>query len=91
MLAWCWRRFCSNGLIGRLKNLRIAGKSLVFLDIEQDGHTLQAVCKAGGLDAFTGINQLEFQRFYHLVRRGDIICESWKPSISCHNTDKIQL
>ena len=55
--------------------MRIAGKSLVFMDIEQDGFTLQVVCQAARMDSFVGISPAEFQKFYHLVRRGDIICE----------------
>jgi hypothetical protein len=60
-------------------NIRIAGKALIFMDIIQDGHTLQAVCQAAKLGAFAGIPALEFQRFYHLVRRGDVVCKYATP------------
>lgn len=63
------------GFIGRVTSLRVAGKALCFLDIVQDGHSMQVVCKAAPLNTFAGINPQDFQIFYHLVRRGDIICK----------------
>jgi lysyl-tRNA synthetase class 2 len=60
---------------GRVTSVRIAGKALVFIDIVQDSHTLQVVCRANSLRAFSGVDQREFSQFYHRVRRGDIICE----------------
>jgi lysyl-tRNA synthetase class 2 len=47
----------------------------VFLDIIQDGHKVQGVCDFGKLNAFSGVFAKRFRDFYHLIRRGDIICE----------------
>jgi lysyl-tRNA synthetase class 2 len=60
---------------GRVRSFRVAGKSLVFLDIAQDGRSVQIVLNRARLEGFGGINRWEFIEFYHLVRRGDIICE----------------
>ena len=60
---------------GRVRSFRVAGKSLVFLDIAQDGNSMQIVLNRARLEGFGGINRKEFIDFYHLVRRGDIICE----------------
>ena len=60
---------------GRVDTLRVAGKKLFFADIEQEGHSLQIVCQSPEITAFTGLSAIEFQRFYHLLRRGDIVCE----------------
>lgn len=67
-------------VIGRVTSLRVAGRKLVFLDILQDGHIMQIICKASTLDAFAGTSAQAFQRFYHLVRRGDIICKYHQPA-----------
>jgi lysyl-tRNA synthetase, class II len=60
---------------GRVRSFRVAGKSLVFLDIAQDGKSVQIVLNRARLEGFGGISRKEFIEFYHLVRRGDIICE----------------
>ena len=59
--------------------MRVSGKSLFFMDIEQDGHILQVVCLAGHLSTFAGLNTSDFQRLYRLIRRGDIVCEHEPP------------
>lgn len=68
----------AKGLAGRVNSVRIAGKALIFLDVVQDGHQLQGVCALDKIGAFTGISSEDFRHFYHLVRRGDIICESYE-------------
>jgi lysyl-tRNA synthetase class 2 len=61
---------------GRVRSFRIAGKALVFLDIAQDGASVQIVLNRSKLEGFAGVNRKDFVEFYHLVRRGDFICES---------------
>ncbi|KAG0651770.1 Lysyl-tRNA synthetase [Hyphodiscus hymeniophilus] len=58
---------------GRVTSVRVAGKTLCFVDIDQEGHTLQVVCLSQELSAFAGLSSADFQRFYRLLRRGDII------------------
>ena len=69
------RRLYADFRTGRVNSLRIAGKNLFFVDIQQDGRSLQIICMAQELNAFTGLRPIEFQRFYKLLRRGDIVCE----------------
>lgn len=59
---------------GRLHSVRISGSKLVFLDVVQDGHRVQAVCNFSKLEA-KGVTLETFRKFYHIFRRGDIICE----------------
>jgi lysyl-tRNA synthetase class II len=75
VLEECCQWLSAYSHIGRIKSLRVAGKSLFFLDIEQEGHRLQIVSIAQEMNAFTGLAPIEFQRFYRLVRRGDIVRE----------------
>lgn len=60
---------------GRLSSARISGSKLVFLDIVQEGHRVQAVCSLAKLEA-SGVTSDIFRNFYHIFRRGDVICES---------------
>ncbi|KAN0093600.1 lysyl-tRNA synthetase [Hyaloscypha variabilis] len=58
---------------GRLRGFRVAGSSLVFLDLLQDGRTVQIVLNRARLESFGGVHKLRFKEFYHLIRRGDIM------------------
>ncbi len=60
---------------GRLRAFRIAGRGLVFLDIVQDDKSVQIVLNKKKLVTFGGVTRQSFEEFYHLVRRGDIMCE----------------
>ncbi len=60
---------------GRLRSFRVAGKGLAFLDVAHDRVQIQAVCNLSKLDAFSGVGKQRFKDFYHLIRRGDIICK----------------
>jgi len=60
---------------GRLRSFRIAGSSLVFLDLAQDGRSVQVVLNRARLESFGGVHRSRFKEFYHLIRRGDIMCE----------------
>ncbi|KAL3423456.1 Lysine-tRNA ligase, mitochondrial [Phlyctema vagabunda] len=60
-------------------NSRISGSKLVFLDIVQDGHRVQAVCSLSKLEA-TGVTPEIFRNFYHIFRRGDIISVQGRPN-----------
>lgn len=62
-------------LRGRLRAFRIAGKALVFLDIVQNGSTTQVMLDSGKLERFGGMDRKRFKEFYHLIRRGDTVCE----------------
>ncbi|RDW87647.1 lysine--tRNA ligase [Coleophoma crateriformis] len=57
---------------GRLTSARISGSKLVFLDIIQDGHRIQAICSLAKLEA-SGVTADIFRNFYHIFRRGDVI------------------
>jgi lysyl-tRNA synthetase class 2 len=61
----------------RVMSVRIASKGLVFVDLVQDGATLQAVLSRNsmGNSSPEEVPATEFIKFYHLLRRGDIICE----------------
>lgn len=60
--------------VGRIYASRIAGSKLVFIDLVQDGKKVQGLCNLKRLAAL-GVTPEDFKAFYHLVRRGDIICE----------------
>jgi len=60
---------------GRIRALRISGSGLVFLDIMQDGKAVQIVCNRKKLEGFGSVTRNLFVEFYHIIRRGDIICE----------------
>ncbi|MCJ1469987.1 hypothetical protein MMC07_008632 [Pseudocyphellaria aurata] len=57
---------------GRIYSFRIAGSKLVFIDIVQNGHRLQAVCELSKLSATT-VTREEFDGFRRALKRGDII------------------
>lgn len=61
----------------RVMSVRIASKGLVFVDLVQDGATLQAVLSRNSMEDSSQekVSATEFIKFYHLLRRGDIICE----------------
>jgi lysyl-tRNA synthetase class 2 len=61
---------------GRLRAFRVAGKGLVFMDIAQDGKSVQIVCNRTKLELLGGMPKRRFEEFYHVIRRGDIICKT---------------
>jgi lysyl-tRNA synthetase class 2 len=56
----------------RVMSVRIASKGLVFVDLMQNSALLQVVLSK---DRIEGASEEEFIKFYHLLRRGDVICE----------------
>jgi lysyl-tRNA synthetase class 2 len=60
--------------VGRIDGFRVAGSKLVFIDIRQDNTPLQIVCNQSRLATLNGVAPSDFKKFYHLIRRGDIIC-----------------
>ncbi|KAF9889933.1 hypothetical protein FE257_006807 [Aspergillus nanangensis] len=69
---------------GRIRTYRLAGSKLMFFDIVQDGHKLQAMCNLRQLD---GISSQEFKQLYRLLRRGDAFSVTGKP----HRTGRGEL
>ena len=64
----------ADGYVGRVLSCRVASSALVFLDIVQDGTTVQIVADLSRIDFIGGENKRSFKAFYRLIRRGDIIC-----------------
>jgi len=62
---------------GRARSLRIAGKALVFVDIAQDGKSVQIMLNRSNLGSLGVATRSKFEEFYHVIRRGDIICKSY--------------
>lgn len=61
--------------VGRVKGFRVASSKLVFVDLVQEGINIQGVCNLARVGAFDSGNlKAQFKQFYHLIRRGDIIC-----------------
>lgn len=58
--------------LGRIHSFRIAGSKLVFIDIIQNSHRLQAVCEISKLSA-KSVTLEEFDGFRRALNRGDII------------------
>ncbi|KAI9820102.1 MAG: hypothetical protein M1832_003809 [Thelocarpon impressellum] len=73
-------------LRGRVLSSRVASSKLVFLDLVQDGRQVQALCNLGRLGE-AGVAPADFQRFYHIARRGDIFSVTGTP----HRTSRGEL
>lgn len=58
-------------LCGRIRRSRFAGSKLVFLDIEQDHHTVQILCSYK--DVGENVEKADFKSAFHKVQRGDVI------------------
>jgi len=76
-------------LRGRVYSSRIAGSRLVFLDVVQDGFKVQGLCNSGRLET-SGTSPEQFRDFWHVVRRGDIICKVMYPIVSNSEADCIK-
>ena len=65
--------FCSFvlRLVGRVRTSRLAGSKLIFFDLVQNGHKVQAMCN---LRLLEGITPAGFKKLYRLLRRGDAFC-----------------
>jgi len=57
--------------------VRVAGSKLVFFDLLQDGHCVQALCNFRVL-AEAGVTPSGFKRFYRSLSRGDILSKAFK-------------
>lgn len=55
-------------LAGRVTNIRKQGKNLVFIDLKQEGETLQVMCNSNNHKG-----NRTFEELYSTIRRGDII------------------
>lgn len=64
----CWTALMA---VGRVQSVRSAGSKLVFLDLKQDDHALQAVCAFGKLDDAAEESLPAFKQFAKAVRKGD--------------------
>ena len=61
-------------LPGRIHKLRVQGQKLLFIDLSQDGHLVQAVVNFGKIS--TPEFDLEnFKKLAHSLRRGHIFSE----------------
>ncbi|KAG4411631.1 hypothetical protein IFR04_015230 [Cadophora malorum] len=69
-------------LRGRVLSCRVASSALVFLDIVQDGTTVQIVADLSRIDFIGGENKRSFKAFYRLIRRGDIISVYGHPYVT---------
>ncbi|KAI9853092.1 MAG: hypothetical protein M1838_001593 [Thelocarpon superellum] len=63
-----------------------AGSKLVFIDLVQDGQRVQGLCNLNTLSG-SGAALEDFQRFYHIARRGDIYAITGFP----HRTSRGEL
>lgn len=72
---------------GKLVSSRIMGARLVFLDIQQDGRSLQVVINLGSLKDLSTVSEESFQLLYHLAQRGDYISVTGCP----HKTKRGEL
>ncbi|KAI9794000.1 MAG: hypothetical protein M1816_006625 [Peltula sp. TS41687] len=71
---------------GRVYSARVAGSKLVFLDVVQNGQTVQGLCNLRRL-LEAGTTAEEFKGFHNLIRRGDIITLTGTP----HRTSRGEL
>lgn len=62
-------------LLGRVYNHRSAGMKLLFIDLQQEGKSLQIVCNYAKLQGQP--SEDEYQSFLHSIQKGDIY------SVSC--------
>ncbi|KAM3086092.1 mitochondrial lysine-tRNA synthetase [Clarireedia jacksonii] len=69
---------------GRVLRTRAHGSSLVFVDIVEDGHTLQLMFKYDFVDA--GTTHGPFQAMLNLVQRGDLISVTGTPNLGRRGT-----
>ncbi|PLB46675.1 lysyl-tRNA synthetase [Aspergillus steynii IBT 23096] len=69
---------------GRVRTSRLAGSKLIFFDLVQNGHKVQAMCNLRLLD---GITPAGFKKLYRLLRRGDAFSVTGKP----HRTGRGEL
>jgi lysyl-tRNA synthetase class 2 len=60
-------------IVGRIRSHRLAGSKLIFFDIVQNGHKVQAMCNQRVL---AGVTPEKFKDLYRLLRRGDAFCRS---------------
>ena len=71
-------------IAGRIHRIRYQGKSLVFIDLKQEGENLQAMCNANN---FKGIRP--FDEVIGTLRRGDIVGIVGKPGRT--NTEELSI
>lgn len=58
-------------LSGRIQAFRIAGSKLVFIDIAQEGHSVQGVCDFGRIQK-NNPDPEGFNKFVRSMRKGDV-------------------
>ncbi|KAH7403163.1 hypothetical protein BKA64DRAFT_668464 [Cadophora sp. MPI-SDFR-AT-0126] len=69
-------------LRGRVLSCRVASSALVFLDIVQDGTTVQMVADLSRIAFIGGESKRSFKAFCRLIRRGDIISVYGHPYVT---------
>ena len=57
-------------LIGRVYSHRSAGMKLLFIDLHQDGKSIQIVCNYAKIQGQA--SEADYQGFFYRVQRGDI-------------------
>lgn len=58
---------------GRITSIRIASSKLAFIDIIENGYTVQTIVNFSELGGLANIREKEFKTWVNLVRRGDFI------------------
>ncbi|KAK8245989.1 hypothetical protein IWZ00DRAFT_511513 [Phyllosticta capitalensis] len=66
-------------VFGRVLSRRASGSKLVFIDLEDRGHSVQGLCNFGELDKH-GVARDEFRRFSKVARKGDIYSITGHPT-----------
>lgn len=59
---------------GRVRSVRLLGSKLMFLDIERDGQTLQAMIELKKLTVGDSLED-NFKSFKKVIRNGDWVCK----------------
>lgn len=58
-----------------MSRFRVAGTGLFFIDIVQNGRSVQIQYNQKVLEPLAGVSKAQFKEFYKTIQRGDIICE----------------
>lgn len=58
---------------GKLLACRVMGTRLIFIDLMQEGETVQVKANLSALSKTSEVSERDFQRLYHLLQRGDYI------------------
>ncbi|KAK8162551.1 hypothetical protein IWX90DRAFT_435747 [Phyllosticta citrichinensis] len=73
------RRDITVTVFGRVLSRRASGSKLVFIDLEDRGHSVQGLCNFGELEKH-GVVRDDFKRFSKIARKGDIYSITGHPT-----------